>query len=111
MMKSKHLPSGHKRFFSRTREANGLRNYIRFEVITMQCLGGGGGIFWKESQQSLLINNIRSQKGSYWCSRKNAVFGIKGLDLDLALSQPGSVTSGKSFNLSGPPSLDYKIKE
>ena len=87
-----------------------FRNYRRFECNNDAMLSWGQGMFCKESQRSF-INKIRSQKGSCWVVKGMLNLESKGLGLDLALSQPGSVTSGKSFNLSGSLFFKYKMKE
>lgn len=56
----KHLPSGHKRFFWVTHEANGLRNYIRFECNNdaISALVWVGQYFAKKVSKASLVNNI-----------------------------------------------------
>lgn len=72
-------------------------------VIMMQCLGVGGEYFEKKVSKTSLINSIRSQQGSCSYSRKNALFGMKRFGLGPNSFIPGSVTLGKSWNLSLSP--------
>lgn len=80
-------------------------------VIMIQCFRGGRECFGKKASKVSLINKIRSQRAAAGVVEGMLYLESKGLGSDLALSQPGSVTSGKSFNPSGSLFLEYKIKE
>lgn len=64
-------------------------------VIRVQCFCGGRECFGKKASKDSLINKIRSQKATAGAVKGKLNLEFKGLGLDLALSQPGSVTSGK----------------
>lgn len=72
---------------------------------------GLGEYFGKKVSKASLINNMISQRVAAGVVGRMLYLELKSLGLDPALSQHGSVTSGKSFNLSGSLLLKYKIKK